>query len=948
MTTQSEQTLENNLVTQLAGLGYEKVVLPDTEAMLANLKTQIEKHNNVQLSDSEFRRALNHLDKGNVFDRAKILRDKLALKRDNDKDTVYLEFINQTKWCQNQYQVAQQISNTGDYKNRYDVTLLVNGLPLVQIELKRRGIELKEAFNQVNRYRRHSYAANHGLFQYIQLFVISNGVNTKYYANSVSHYTGKKASFEQTFYWTDRDNQRISRLSEFADIFLEPCHISKMITKYIVLNESSKVLMVLRPYQYFAVERIIDKVTAHAGGGYIWHTTGSGKTLTSFKASQIMTEMPDVDQVLFVVDRNDLDYQTIREFNSFKDGSVDGTDNTKSLVRQLNDPTNKLIVTTIQKLDRAIRHERHANAMATVRDKRTVIIFDECHRSQFGDTHHAITEFFTNYQMFGFTGTPIFAKNAMGNGKYGKRTTRDLFGDCLHQYVITDAINDGNVLRFSVEYINTIKLKDGAYDQPDVDVSGIDTQAVMDDPNRIDLVTKYIAKHHGRKTFDKEFTALMCVSSVSVLGEYYKALKRNAPDLQIATIFSYAANEEDLDADGYIDETDVNMSPDAPVNVHSRDMLESAMQDYNQVFGTNYNTRDTASFYNYYKDIARRVRTREIDILLVVNMFLTGFDSKTLNTIYVDKKLRHHGLIQAYSRTNRTLNARKSQGNVVVFRNLKKETDEAIELFADKNANEVIFVEPYEHYVEQFAGVLAKLKHITPTFDDVDSLMGEQAKADFVTAFRDVLRAHNVLISFADFSYDDLGISEQEFIDYKTKYLDLYMERGNESPEKESILDEIDFEVELVRVDVITVDYILRLLARYVDASDKERGEILKTVDNALASDEKLRSKRELIEKFIESMLPNVKNADEVGEVFEAYWSEEQQAAIDKLCQEEGLDREKLQNLLDRYAYSGRKPRQHDLEKVFVERPKIRERQSVLGRLGNKLMALIRTFIDDA
>ena len=434
MTHQSEQTLENDLVAQLIAGGYSKVDLPDEAAMLANLRRQLETHNaaklgGVALTDTEFKSVLNHLGRGTVFERAKTLRDKMHLVRE-DGSSVYLEFFNTSQWCQNEYQVAQQITNTGTYETRYDVTILINGLPLVQIELKRRGIELREAFNQINRYRRHSYSAGYGLFQYVQLFVISNGVDTKYYANTVSNSGDKKASYEFTYYWTDEQNVRISELGQFADIFLERCHLSQMIAKYIVLNESTKTLIVLRPYQYYAVEKIIDKVAKGVGGGYIWHTTGSGKTLTSFKAAQLMTENPDVDKVMFVVDRSDLDYQTIKEFNAFKDGSVDGTDSTATLVQQLADPNTKLIVTTIQKLDKAVTRQRHAQAMQTVKNKRFVFIFDECHRSQFGHTHKNITSYFTNYQLFGFTGTPILADNATSNSGFGKRTTKDLFGEC--------------------------------------------------------------------------------------------------------------------------------------------------------------------------------------------------------------------------------------------------------------------------------------------------------------------------------------------------------------------------------------------------------------------------------------------------------------------------------------------------------------------------------------
>lgn len=952
MTTQSEQTLENDLVQQLAEQGYERVAVPDSAALLDNLKTQLEKHNAAKLggtplSEAEFKRVVNHLDKGNVFDRAKILRDKMHLVRD-DGTSMYLEFINMREWCKNEYQVTQQITQSGDYKNRYDVTLLINGLPLVQIELKRRGIELKEAFNQINRYRRHSYASSNGLFQYVQLFVISNGVDTKYYANSVSYTGTKKASFKQTFYWTDRENKRISQLSEFADTFLEKCHVSKMITKYTVLNETDKVLMVLRPYQYYAVERIVEKVNNSRQGGYIWHTTGSGKTLTSFKASQIMTENPDVDKVLFVVDRNDLDYQTIKEFNSFKEGSVDSTDNTGTLVKQLSDPDTKLIVTTIQKLDNAIKKERHARAMEAVRDQRIVFIFDECHRSQFGETHHNITQYFSDYQMFGFTGTPIFADNAASNSKFGKRTTADLFGDQLHSYVITDAINDGNVLRFSVEYVGRFKQREDSDTNIDIDVEAIDTREVMESDQRIGKIVDYVIANHDRKTHSRDFTAMMAVSSVDVLRKYYDAFQTKKPDdLKVATIFSYQANEEDKDADGLIDEVDIDMSDNAPVNEHSRDVLERAMGDYNQTFGTNYTTRDSKSFYNYYKDIARRVKSREIDILLVVNMFLTGFDSKTLNTLYVDKNLRYHGLLQAYSRTNRILNEVKSQGNIVVFRNLKKATDDAIALFSNKDAKETIFLKPYEAYVREFDAKVGELLAFTPELSSIDALIGESEKKRFIELFREVMRTRNVLLSFTDFDYADTAMTAQQFEDFKSKYLDLYFETKDDGKEKDSILNEVDFELELIRVDNINVDYILQLLARYVEADDTEKAKIHKQVDDLMVGDEKLRSKRELIDQFINGWLPNVRDSGQVDEEFQRFWSEAEERAIDQLASEEQLNRERLQALLERYTYSGRLPRNEEYANALAERPPIRERSTILNRVATRFQRFIETFVDN-
>lgn len=816
MTTQSEQTLENNLLTQLVNMGYERIELPDEPAMVANLKTQLELHNETTFSESELDRILNHLNKGGVYDRAQTLREKMSLTRD-DGTHRNIEFLNMSKWCQNRFQVANQITTKGAYKNRYDVTILINGLPLVQIELKRRGIELKEAFNQVNRYRRHSYGSNYGLFQFIQLFVISNGGNTKYYSNTVGYANDKKESFKFTNFWADKDNGRITELEDFTREFLEKCHLAKMITRYMVLT-TNKTLLALRPYQYYAVESIVEKVENASTGGYIWHTTGSGKTLTSFKASQLIINNPEVYKVVFVVDRNDLDNQTIREFNSFKAGSVDSTTNTKNLVKQFTDPDTKLIVTTIQKLNTAISRERHALKMDELRDKKTVFIFDECHRSQFGETHKRITEYFGNYQMFGFTGTPIFADNA-GNNAFGKRTTKDLFGECLHKYVITDAIRDENVLKFSVEYYKGFKFKDGREDI-DADVEAIDIAEAMQAPERLENIVNFIIQNHDRKTHNREFTGIMAISNVETLTKYYELFRRKQEasehNLRIATIFSFAANEGDKDADSLLDD-DPQQSIFEQVNQHSRDKLERYIGDYNKMFGTSYTTKDSDSYYNYYRNIADRVKAREIDLLLVVNMFLTGFDSKTLSTLYVDKNLRYHGLLQAYSRTNRILNETKSQGNIVVFRNLKIATDDALELFANKDAKEDIFLEPYETYVPQFNDAVTHLLTLTPTPSDVDGLVDEDAEKAFVEAFRHVLRLKNVIVSFTDFSFDDVSITEQTLENFKGKYLDIYDKvRSDTDKEKVSILDDIDFELELTRRDEVNVSYILRLIARMV------------------------------------------------------------------------------------------------------------------------------------
>lgn len=937
MNTQSEQALENELLKQLQKMKYEYVAIPDEDALVANLKTQLEKHNGLIFSEQEFDKILNHLNRGSVYDRAKILRDKMHLVRD-DGTNAYVEFFNTTEWCKNEFQVTNQVSITGSYKNRYDVTLLINGLPLVQIELKRRGMELKEAFNQTNRYQRHSYDANYGLFQYIQLFIISNGVNTKYYANN------RKQSFKFTSFWTDEKNKKITKLDEFTAVFLERCHISKMITRYTVITET-KNLLVLRPYQYYAVEAIIGRVKNSNKNGYIWHTTGSGKTLTSFKASQILIDLPDIYKVVFVVDRNDLDTQTIREFNTFQEGSVDTTSNTKKLIKQFGDDT-RLIVTTIQKLNNAITNERHLLKMDKHKGKKIIFIFDECHRSQFGETHKRITEYFTNHQLFGFTGTPIFDKNAGGNA-LGKRTTAQLFDECLHKYVITDAISDENVLKFLVEYVGRYKEKKSK-NEIDIEVEAIDIRELMESEARLEKIVDYIIANHSRKTRSREFNAIFATSSIDVLSKYYELFKqkKDIHNLKIATIFSYSANEEDPEANGLLDE-EINITGGGKVNVHSRDKLESYIADYNAMFGTNFTTRDSTSFYNYYRDIATRVKNREIDILLVVNMFLTGFDSLTLNTLYVDKNLRYHGLLQAYSRTNRILDERKSQGNIVVFRNLKRATDESVALFSNKEAKEIIFAKPYEDYIKIFDEAVDELYKITPTPESVDNLLGEEQELQFVKAFRNVVRVKNILITFADFTFDDTKMSEQIFMDFTSKYLDLHSKVKSENEkEKVSILDDVDFELELIHRDDINVDYILRLLAKLIGKGEEEKEKIIQAIMDTMSADPILMSKRELVKKFINENIPAIKDAEDVDGEFETFWKKEETQAFTKLCEEEGLNEEKLKLLIEDYLFSGKKPRRDALADTLNKSPKILERGSIIERVTKKLSSFIETFIE--
>ena len=972
MSHQSEAILESNLIRQLNGLGYESVKIQDGDAFVSNLKTQLEAFNNTIFTPKEFDAILNHLAKGGVFEKAKTLRDRFVLERRRDAmhgvstvdaiptstststtTTFYVRFFNNEDWTKNKYQVTNQVQIQGSFMNRYDVTLLVNGLPLVQIELKRSGIEIKEAFNLINRYQRHSFWSNHGLFQYVQLFVISNGVNTKYLANN------KLQSVKQTFFWADANNKNLTGLTEFAAAFLNADHLGKMISHYVVMNETFKNMMVLRPYQYFATEAIINQVKTADDNGYIWHTTGSGKTLTSFKASQIIMDLPEVYKVVFVVDRKDLDYQTMQEFNAFKKDSVDVTDNTASLVAQLTDNT-KLILTTIQKLNNAITKHHYENRLGHLKDKKIVFIFDECHRSQFGATHGKVTEYFKKAQLFGFTGTPIFAANANKN-EFGKRTTKDLFGNCLHKYVITDAIRDQNVLRFGIEYVGKYKQKGNTF--IDIEVEDIDKTEVFNDEKRLAKIADYIIAYHGHKTFNKDYSAIFAVSSIANAIKYYDILQKKKEagehDLRIATIFTYGANEEDEDAQDYLPDDEAELSVAAETKVvymssHTRDKLENCIVDYNNMYGTSFSTKDGQAFENYFKDISKRLKEREketakaedrLDILLVVSMFLTGFDAKKVNTIYVDKNLKHHGIIQAFSRTNRILGEQKSQGNILCFRNLKKATDEAITLFSNKEAIEDIILPPYVVIVKKFKEALDVLLFITPTWQSVDDLETEEDELAFIQAFRALLRAKNVLESYTDFSWDGLGIDEQTFENYKSKYLDLYQKVKTETKkQKTSILDDIDFELELIHRDLINVVYIIKLLAKLKLAKTSEAAQQKKAIIDLLGGDIELRSKRELIEKFIQENLPLIENADNIQDEFEKYWEEQKILALNKLCEDEQLDRAQFKALIEAYIFSGQDPLRDDVFKCLGDRPSILQARAIGERIIFKMKEYVEVF----
>ena len=963
MSTQPEAILENNLIKQLVGLNYANTSIHDEASLLSNLKIQLESFNQTSFSEKEFKSILNHLSKGNVFKKAKTLKDWYCLKRDNDEST-YLRFFDSENWKKNLFQVTNQVTVEGVYQNRYDVTILINGLPLVQVELKRRGLELKEAFNQIDRYQKHSFWVNSGLFQYVQIFVISNGVNTKYYANN------KKESFKQTFFWADKSNKNITDLTKFAEAFLNHDHLGKMIAHYIVHNETYKFLMVLRPYQYYAAEAIIERVknaplteSGRLKNGYIWHTTGSGKTLTSFKASQIVMDLPEVHKVVFVVDRKDLDYQTMKEFNSFKKDSVDVTNNTSSLVKQLSDDT-KLVVTTIQKLNNAITKNRYSSQIDHLQEKRLVFVFDECHRSQFGDTHKRITGYFQNCQLFGFTGTPIFAENAQKN-QFGIRTTKDLFDEALHKYVITDAIRDKNVLRFGVEYLGRYKQKGNTL--IDIEVEGVDTAEVINSPERLEKIVDYIIKHHDSKTHKRTYSSIFAVSRIENLITYYELFQKKKDagecDLRFATIFTYGANEDDLGANGKIADDDNDIyssefkaaaegSASYKSDSHTREKLDKFIADYNAMYGTAFSTKDAKQFDYYSKDISKRLKEREkesfkekdrLDILLVVNMFLTGFDAKMVNTLYVDKNLRHHGLIQAFSRTNRIINEQKSQGNILCFRNLKGATDEAITLFSNKEAIEEIILPPYDEIVSKFNEAVAEMLLITPTVESVNDLPDEEKQLEFIRAFRELMRNRNVLTSFTEFSWDDLEMTEQSFADYKSKYLDLF--ESTKGGSKTSILEDVDFELELIHRDEINVAYILKLLAKLQQADEQDIKQQKQSLIDLLAGDIELRSKRELIEKFIDEQLPHIEDIDSIPDEFGKYWQDQKVLALNKLCEEEQLDHKQFQALIDAYIFSEQEPVRDDVFKCLDNRPSILKARSIGERIIAKMKEFVEVFV---
>lgn len=843
-----------------------------------------------------------------------------------------MEFLNRQQWCQNEFQVSNQITVEGRKKCRYDVTILINGLPLVQIELKRRGVELKQAYNQIQRYHKTSF---HGLFDYIQLFVISNGVNTRYFANNPN------SGYKFTFNWTDAANHPFNELDKFAVFFLEKCTLGKIIGKYIVLHEGDKCLMVLRPYQFYAVEKILDRVQNSNDNGYIWHTTGAGKTLTSFKAAQLVSELDDVDKVMFVVDRHDLDTQTQSEYEAFEPGAVDSTDNTDELVKRLQS-NSKIIITTIQKLNSAVSKTWYSNKIESVRHSRIVMIFDECHRSHFGDSHKKIMKFFDNARIFGFTGTPIFTENAVDG-----HTTKEIFGNCLHKYLIKDAIADENVLGFLVEYYHGNEVVDN------------DNQARMEE------IAKFILNNFNKSTFDGEFDALFAVQSVPMLIRYYKIFKSLNPKIRIGAVFTYAANSSQDD-----DQTGMGTGQYTSQSVGEADELQAIMDDYNKMFGTAFTTEN---FRAYYDDINLRMKKKKtdmkpLDLCLVVGMFLTGFDSKKLNTLYVDKNMEYHGLLQAFSRTNRVLNEKKRFGKIVCFRDLKSNVDTSIRLFSNSDNPEDIVRPPFEEVKQEYRTLATEFLQKYPTPGSIDFLQSENDKKNFVLAFRDIIRKHAEIQIYEDYSEDadDLGLTEQQFNDYKSKYLDITVGFINPPVTSPVVaedpvpygsnqgLEDIDFCLELLHSDIINVAYILELIADldpYSDDYSAKRQHIIDT----MIKDAGMRGKAKLIDGFIkknvdedkENFMTGRNKADGTNELEERlnqYIVSERNKAICDLADEEQISSEVLNLYIKEYDYL-QKEQPEIIQKALREKHLgLIKTRKALTRILDRLRCIIRTF----
>ena len=939
MTIQSEAALEAGLIATLQQMDYEYIHIAEEDNLQANFKRQLEIHNRkrleehgrTQFTNEEFEKILIYLEGGTRFEKAKKLRDLYPLDTADGK-RIWVEFLNRQQWCQNEFQVSNQITVEGRKKCRYDVTILINGLPLVQIELKRRGVELKQAYNQIQRYHKTSF---HGLFDYIQLFVISNGVNTRYFANNPN------IGYKFTFNWTDASNHPFNELDMFAAFFLEKCTLGKIIGKYIVLHEGDKSLMVLRPYQFYAVEKILDKVKNSNDNGYIWHTTGAGKTLTSFKAAQLVSELDDVDKVMFVVDRHDLDTQTQSEYEAFEPGAVDGTDNTDELVKRLQS-NSKIIITTIQKLNAAVSKTWYSNKIEAIRHSRIVMIFDECHRSHFGESHKRIMKFFDNAQVFGFTGTPIFAENAVDG-----HTTKEIFGNCLHKYLIKDAIADENVLGFLVEYYHG------------------NEEVEKENATRMEEIAKFILNNFSKSTFDGEFDALFAVQSVPMLIRYYKTFKSLNPKIRIGAVFTYAANGSQDD-----EQTGMGTGQYVSGSVGDADELQAIMDDYNEMFGTSFTTEN---FRAYYDDINLRMKKKKadmkpLDLCLVVGMFLTGFDSKKLNTLYVDKNLEYHSLLQAFSRTNRVLNERKRFGKIICFRDLKSNVDTAIKLFSNSNNLEDIIRPPYEEVKKEYRQLASDFLKKYPNPSCIDILQSEKDKKDFVLAFRDIIRKHAEIQIYEDYNEDaeDLGMTEQQFNDYKSKYLDITV-GFIDTPANPSVvaeepvpygnnqgLEDVDFCLELLHSDVINVAYILELIAE-LDPYSADYADRRQHIIDTMIKDAEMRSKAKLIDGFIqknvdedkENFMVQRKKADGTSDLEERlnqYITTEREKAVRSLSEDEGIPSDVLTHYLKEYDYL-QKEQPEIIQKALKEKHLgLIKTRKALTRILDRLRGIIRTF----
>ena len=920
---QSEAELERAFIKQLESQAYEYLKITSENELVLNLRQQLEKLNNFTFSDTEWEKFFVSVianPNQSIEEKTTTIQEDNTKILDRDDGTFKnIDLIDKKNIHNNSLQVINQYSTEdGQRANRYDVTVLVNGLPLVHIELKRRGVAIQEAFNQINRYQRESFWASSGFFEYVQLFIISNGTHTKYYGNTVRKQhikessegrikKGKRSSnsFEFTSWWADATNRPITELMDFAKTFFAKHTILNILTKYCVFT-TDKQLLAMRPYQIVATERILSRIEVSTNykklgtieaGGYIWHTTGSGKTLTSFKTAQLVSKLPYVDKVLFVVDRKDLDYQTMREYDKFEKGAANSNTSTAILKKQLENSNSRIIITTIQKLDHFIKR----NSKHVLFDGHIVLIFDECHRSQFGDMHASIVKAFKKYHLFGFTGTPIFAVNSSSGGRPDFKTTEQAFGEKLHTYTIVDAIADKNVLPFKVDYVSTVHEAENIKDEK---VRDIDREAILSAPERLENIVKYIREHFDQKTKRNSFykiqdrrlagfNSIFAVSSIDVAKKYYLEFKKQLASepsdkkLKIATIFSFGVNDED--ADGMIDE---NSEDTSGLDVSSRDFLKNAIVDYNKMFGTSYDT-SSDKFQNYYKDVSERVKKREIDILIVVNMFLTGFDATTLNTLWIDKNLRLHGLLQAFSRTNRILNSVKTFGNIVCFRNLEKATNESIALFGDKEASGIVLLKAYEDYYngykdgdKQVRGYRSLIDELLEKFPVGKRIVGEQNQKDFIKLYGAVLRVRNILTTFDEFAGNEI-LTERDIQDYHSMYIDLYNEfRKSTEGEKENVNDDVVFEMELIKQVEINIDFVLGLIKRYHEDHVKNK-ELLVDINKAIDSSIELRNKKDLINQFITSL--DVHSI--VDEDWQKFVEEKKIEELEKIIKNENLDR---------------------------------------------------------